>query len=411
MKRNYTIIIASLIIGISIVVAATLYYRANRYEVDGFLLKDKYKGEFSILKDVTKVEPKSRYVKVVPGRYDFLFFKSVTMQVIVIIISSVLLVIGLCIFIYLMRKKRRRNTANVYSDQLSAKENELKKLNENSSLDTLNCSKCGTINPSNSKFCNHCGSHVFEVFKDYKIISFPTKAFERLANFKERFLAKLIDYFLLWIILFIYYIMFHDQIEKLEYSILIFGISGIVIQCIYNTFWLSSKHQSTPGRLLYNLQIIRTNNSPLTITYGFLRFVSEYITGASFGAGYFMMLFNKSNMTLHDFLVGTLVVKKIEEKIKANRLIHYRNLILLCMASIIYGFIYMVLMGYNETIGFILGASIIPFCVPLIIAAISSLLTRIFTGKWITKFYPFVWVVFIIMTGLVFCSFFIVEVI
>lgn len=89
----------------------------------------------------------------------------------------------------------------------------------------------------------------------------------------------------------------------LSQSILLFMVAVYTI-----SFWY--KFGSTPGKLMLGCKIIdaKTLEKP-SLSKCIARFCCYALSALPLFAGFFMMEFNKSKMSLHDYLCGTRVVK------------------------------------------------------------------------------------------------------
>jgi uncharacterized RDD family membrane protein YckC len=64
----------------------------------------------------------------------------------------------------------------------------------------------------------------------------------------------------------------------------------------------------TPGKRLFHLQVVYRDGAPLRPAGAFLRSVSELVSIACFGLGYFISDQGGTRRTLHDRISGTIVV-------------------------------------------------------------------------------------------------------
>ncbi len=179
------------------------------------------------------------------------------------------------------------------------------------------CSKCGTENPDDAKFCIGCGARFVGVNE-----SFSSASDVKYASFWERFLAYLIDSAILGLgsvvvgfmgAFFIGFVMalMGMEVEEMEdffvvlYYILAFGLSWL-----YFTIMESSKLQATLGKKICNLVVTDTAGNRITFLRANGRFWSKFISGAIFAIGYIMAAFTEKHQALHDMIAETLVVKK-----------------------------------------------------------------------------------------------------
>jgi uncharacterized RDD family membrane protein YckC len=179
------------------------------------------------------------------------------------------------------------------------------------------CSKCGTENPNDVKFCIGCGSRFIN---ENRIISnaFPIE----YGSFWERFLAYLIDSAILtlgsavvgfMVAFFIGFVMalMGTEIEEMEdFFVVLYYILAIVSTWLYFTIMESSKLQATLGKKICNLVVMDTSGNRITFARANARFWSKFISGAIFAIGYIMAAFTEKHQALHDMIAETFVVKK-----------------------------------------------------------------------------------------------------
>ncbi len=141
------------------------------------------------------------------------------------------------------------------------------------------------------------------------------------AGFFHRFLALLIDLFLLFFIFLILPIYIFTNITSsqdyplllingLIFIIIIYMLSA-VFYVIYVTFF-TSKFGGTPGKLLTSLRVIDyESNNYLSIKTSFIRVAIGYVFSAQFfGLGFLRIIKNPEKLAWHDELFGTKVIKK-----------------------------------------------------------------------------------------------------
>lgn len=98
--KEYSNIIAALILGMSLIIVAFIFYESNRYEVKGAYLLDKYRKESYVIRSPTSEE---RIKGQHRTRYD-LRKKNVLFP---IVITSSILIIAISTIVILKRKKRK----------------------------------------------------------------------------------------------------------------------------------------------------------------------------------------------------------------------------------------------------------------------------------------------------------------
>lgn len=264
----------------------------------------------------------------------------------------------------------------------------------------LICSNCGATILKEIKFCSSCGSPNTNVFQTIKTKSIDLESFERLATFKERLLAKLIDFFFLIVIMIFALPAILEVYPDYPKNQWILMIVGTVITILYHSIWLSSSYQATPGRFLKHLQVVRTNSKAISFPFAVLRDLAEWITTATFFIGYLIMLLNKDKMTLHDYLVSTIVVKRKPDIRKESIYFHYRNIVYLGYGGILMGFITIFLSGKTmseiDKIGDYIGGVASIYAI-LLVVLFFKYIKKAMTGQWTNSQYNITWPIFFVI--------------
>jgi uncharacterized RDD family membrane protein YckC len=93
------------------------------------------------------------------------------------------------------------------------------------------------------------------------------------------------------------------------------GIQLILIGLTMLWFWI--KYNSTPGKMILSLKIVDSTSLKKPSVYQLiLRMLSCGISVVPLGIGFITTIFNKENRAWHDFLSGTVVIKKNSTPIK-----------------------------------------------------------------------------------------------
>jgi uncharacterized RDD family membrane protein YckC len=73
------------------------------------------------------------------------------------------------------------------------------------------------------------------------------------------------------------------------------------------------KYGYTFGKKIYGFKVVNSDDTPITYKTAFLRFLATTLSALILFIGFFMVLFNKKGLALHDKILGTMVVdnKKI----------------------------------------------------------------------------------------------------
>ncbi|HSP55391.1 MAG TPA: RDD family protein [Dehalococcoidia bacterium] len=82
-----------------------------------------------------------------------------------------------------------------------------------------------------------------------------------------------------------------------------------VIDAVYTIgFWLS--RGATPGKMAMSMEIVMADGRPLTGEAAVLRYVGYVVNVLTLGIGYLMIAFTPEKRGLHDYIAGTVVVRK-----------------------------------------------------------------------------------------------------
>lgn len=83
-----------------------------------------------------------------------------------------------------------------------------------------------------------------------------------------------------------------------------------IIRVLYGAFMESSKHQATIGKLAVGIKVTDADGGKLTFAKALLRHIGKIISGWVIFIGYLIALFTERKQALHDFIAGSIVVKK-----------------------------------------------------------------------------------------------------
>ena len=317
-----------------------------------------------------------------------------------IFLSGLILVLLIWIFNKLLKMKQIKNAEPIDFEKELLIQQDDQITEVKSVFNSLVCSNCGSSILKDAKFCSTCGSPNTNVFQTIKTKSIDLESFERLATFKERLLAKLIDFFFLIVIMTFALpaiLEFYPEYPQNQWILI---VVGTVITILYHSIWLSSSCQATPGRFLKHLQVVRTNSKTISFPFAVLRDLAEWITTATFFIGYLLMLINKDKMTLHDYMVSTIVVRRKPDIKKESIFFHYRNIVYLGYGGILMGFFTIFLSGKNmseiDKIGVYIGGVISVYAI-LLVVLFFKYIKKAITGQWTNSQYNITWPIFLLI--------------
>ncbi len=103
---------------------------------------------------------------------------------------------------------------------------------------------------------------------------------------------------------------FHFDKAKLDASASLIGyIVGAIVPILYYAGFESSKWQATVGKKTFGLKVTDMNGSRISFSRALLRFFLKFVSGFLFGMAYLVCLITEHKQTLHDILIGTVVLK------------------------------------------------------------------------------------------------------
>ncbi len=142
----------------------------------------------------------------------------------------------------------------------------------------------------------------------------------RYAGFGIRFLAWLIDSFILFFLSFIIgfvfglvfsfisFSFFSDDLFNLIASFIGYLLSFVTGLLYFTLFW-SSKSQGTPGKILLGLKVVDAKGNQISYTTSLIRYLSTILSSIPLGIGYLLIIFDSKKQALHDKLASTYVIK------------------------------------------------------------------------------------------------------
>lgn len=85
---------------------------------------------------------------------------------------------------------------------------------------------------------------------------------------------------------------------------------GVLIQVLYFGVIQGATGGQTAGKAMVGIRVVLDDGSPLTVGWGLLRSLSEYISAFILCIGYLMVLWTERKQALHDMIVGTVVIRE-----------------------------------------------------------------------------------------------------
>ncbi len=126
------------------------------------------------------------------------------------------------------------------------------------------------------------------------------------ASLSRRFIAMLLDGFIVSIFLGVLAVLLHVPFLTYEHSPI--NGMGAVLHILYMGFSLASKHQATYGKRLVGIYVVGTDGQPLTLGRALWRGFGFYVSGIGLAFGFLLALFTAKKQTLHDFMADSVVL-------------------------------------------------------------------------------------------------------
>jgi uncharacterized RDD family membrane protein YckC len=133
---------------------------------------------------------------------------------------------------------------------------------------------------------------------------------DQYASFGIRLAAFLVDLMILGsvnaILVMVYMFLFQIPADVLRESMAI-NIPGLFLEGAYQIFFLS-QYGGTPGKMLMGLRVVTAEGKPLSVMHAIGRYFSFWLSAASLGIGFFIILFDPQRRALHDYVAKTRVL-------------------------------------------------------------------------------------------------------
>ncbi|MEJ2739742.1 MAG: RDD family protein [Dehalococcoidia bacterium] len=131
------------------------------------------------------------------------------------------------------------------------------------------------------------------------------------AGFWVRLGANIIDIAIIAAFFYIVYLIILEFTNTTIFWILSYFATGCIVWFLVIVyvvgFW--AWRGQTPGKMITGIKIIRTDSSPLTLSYSLYRFVGYIVCILTLCIGFIWIAFDKRKQGLHDKIADTYVVK------------------------------------------------------------------------------------------------------
>ncbi|MHC1697214.1 MAG: RDD family protein [Geobacteraceae bacterium] len=187
------------------------------------------------------------------------------------------------------------------------------------------CHRCGKIFPEGYQFCPGCGLELRLPATQLNQAPQPRAAPSQqamlpasvlYAGFWLRVVAFLIDRLLLGFVnasLSLCYFFLSgmtwssDELRTLSLTSAVFGF---LLKWLYYTLLESSASQATLGKALIGIKVADEQGCRISLLRANARYWAKILSTLTLGFGYLMAGFTRRKQALHDFVAGTLVVRR-----------------------------------------------------------------------------------------------------
>ena len=166
------------------------------------------------------------------------------------------------------------------------------------------CPTCGQENDEQAQFCQGCGTTLQNIGQESKNVGTKTVAVQ-YAGFWRRFVAAFLDVTLIFMVLITIAVIF-----ALSRIAPIFALAVVIIPWIYSAIMESSSKQATLGKMLLGIVVTDLEGRRISFAKATVRYLGKAVSILLFFAGFIMAGFSKRKQTLHDMMVGCLVVHR-----------------------------------------------------------------------------------------------------
>jgi uncharacterized RDD family membrane protein YckC len=130
------------------------------------------------------------------------------------------------------------------------------------------------------------------------------------AGFWLRMGSNIIDFVILLSLVYLLYTMIRSFAPgtPFRFVLIVLIFTSWFIEILYLTgFWVW--RGQTPGKMITGIKVIRTDSSPLTTPYAFLRYLGYILCFLTLLIGFIWIAFDDRKQGLHDKVADTYVVK------------------------------------------------------------------------------------------------------
>jgi len=187
------------------------------------------------------------------------------------------------------------------------------------------CTKCGTVNADQARFCAGCGSSLNPGSAAQTTAATPVFSHARpvqYAGFWRRFAAMIIDALVFTPLVLVavltsglFGIAMQPRVDLEGLAGAFFGVGVLTLMFLifvgnwlYHTAMESSRYQATLGKRALGIIVTDMNGNRISFARANGRFFGKWLSGMIMNIGYLMVAFTEKKQALHDILAGCLVV-------------------------------------------------------------------------------------------------------
>lgn len=204
---------------------------------------------------------------------------------------------------------------------------------------TFFCNKCGAQNDAAAHFCSRCGAPFSAAAPNPAApasaipptvpagypapVPYPAAQYVPYAGFWIRFIAFIIDFFIIRVVLFPLKAIFGLSVAigglgtnnfhhgfGLPYLLFGSGALGLItigVGWLYESLMESSSYQATLGKMIFGMKVTDLYGNRIDFARATGRHFAKIISGLTLCIGFMMVGFTERKQGLHDIIAGTLV--------------------------------------------------------------------------------------------------------
>ncbi|MYA93066.1 MAG: RDD family protein [Chloroflexi bacterium] len=133
-----------------------------------------------------------------------------------------------------------------------------------------------------------------------------------LAGIVPRFLAGIIDGFLLLLLLLLLMVALSSSGHLFPPALANFF--GLAVPVFYFWYFWTRRDGQTPGKFALSIRVVKADGTAISDVDAVIRAIGYQVSGALFGLGYLWALIDRKNQAWHDKLARTYVVRSQSQR-------------------------------------------------------------------------------------------------